>query len=393
MNKKLWLTLVSAAVLGLAGCSETKPSVEPKKEDNPTNTDPTHTTTDIPVVKDDEVPVFVMSGQSNMEGSTYWRLNGENLLKKYMEELGEDYSFVDPDETNNTVADKATREDGIENVLTTYYGFYHPNGWTQAHTASLDTSTPEARLTPNFKPTTVGMGVGDGGKDDYFGPELGLAYKLGKEYDGEEPIHLIKCAFSGSGFSQGTVNWRNYPDESKTDEQNATSSLYYLLKRYTDNSLKVIEDQGKKPVIKGFIWHQGESDTSNANYQTEMEGLIARFREDYAEYATDEDGSNIAFLDCTIYDGTKNRYGSQEQVNSGINAKKNAIAAKGKLDPDDENYEKNYIVDGTFTDHGLKLEIGDEEKGGFNLYHYNTKDAFILGEAYADLILNNNLLD
>lgn len=377
MNKKLWLTLVSAAVLGLAGCSN-----DSSKPDNGKKPDPE------PEVE--EVPVFVMSGQSNMEGSTNWRLKDENLLKKYMEELGEDYSFVDPDETNNTVDQKATRKDGIENVLTTYYGFYHPNGWTQAHTASLDTSTPEARLTPNFKPTTVGMGVGDGGKDDYFGPELGLAYKLGKEYDGEEPIHLIKCAFSGSGFSQGSLNWRNYPDESKTDEQNATSSLYYLLKRYTDNSLKVIENQGKKPVIKGFIWHQGESDTSNENYQTEMEGLIARFRTDYAGYATDEEGSNIAFLDCTIYDGSKGTYGD---VNNGINVKKNAIAAKGQLDPGDANYEKNYIVDGTFTDNGLKLEIGDAAKGGYNTYHYNTKDAFILGKAYADIILKNNLLD
>ena len=31
MNKKLWLTLVSAAVLGLAGCSEKQATVEPKK--------------------------------------------------------------------------------------------------------------------------------------------------------------------------------------------------------------------------------------------------------------------------------------------------------------------------------------------------------------------------
>ena len=157
--------------------------------------------------------------------------------------------------------------------------------------------------------------------------------------------------------------------------------------------LKAIEDEGKKPVIKGLIWHQGESDAGNNNYQTQMEALINDFRTDYADYATDEDGKNIAFLDCTIYDGSKNTYGSQDNVNKGINAKKNAIAAKGQLDKDDENYEPNFIVDGTFTDHGLKLEIGDEAKGGFNVYHYNTKDAFILGEAYADIILENNLLD
>jgi len=366
MNKKLWLTLVSAAVLGLAGCSNDSP-----KPDNGKKPDPE------PEVK--EVPVFVMSGQSNMEGSTNWRLNDENLLKAYMDEIGENYSVI---------------ENGISKVMCSNYGYYYPNGWAQAHSSSPDQSSPEGKLTPNFRPTTVGMGVGDGGKDDYFGPELGMAYKLNKTYDGEEPIHLIKCAFSGSGFEKTDgANWKTREDESLTAEQNASKSLYYLLKRYTNSCLKVIEDAGKKPVIKGFVWHQGESDTGNANYQTQMEALIKDFRTDYAEYATDGEGDNIAFLDCTIYDGAKERYGSQESVNNGINAKKNAIAAKGQLDPGDANYEKNYIVDGTFTDHGLKLEIGDAAKGGYNLYHYNTKDAFVLGEAYADIILKNNLLD
>ena len=373
MSKKLWLPLVSAALLGLASCGD-KPKVTPKEE-NKTNT---NTNID-PKPKKDEVPVFVMSGQSNMEGSTNWRLNGQNLLKAYLDEIGEDYSII---------------ENGIENIVCSNYGYYYPNGWTQAHSSSLDQSSPEGKLQPYFRPTTVGMGVGDGGKDDYFGPELGMAYKLNKTYDGEEPIHLIKCAFSGSGFEKTDgANWKTREDTTLSDEQNASKSLYYLLKRYTNNCLKVIEDAGKKPVIKGFVWHQGESDTGNKNYQTQMETLIKDFREDYAEYATDEDGSNIAFLDCTIYDGTKNRYGSQEEVNNGINAKKGAIAAKGELDPSDSDYEKNFIVNGTFTEQGLKLEIGDADKGGYNLYHYNTKDAFILGEAYADLIINNNLLD
>ena len=381
MNKKMLLTLFSAAFLGLVACGNTE--IDPKNNNgqnnanNSTNTNTNPGTDTKPKV--DEVPVFVMSGQSNMEGSSNWRLNGKNLVKEYLDSIYGNYDTID---------------EGIDNVLCSYYGFYYPNGWTQAHTASPDTSTPQARLTPNFKPTTVGMGVGDGGTGDYFGPELGMAYKLYNEYEGKEPIHLAKCAFSGSGFEKTDgANWKTYPDENKSESENATSSLYYLLQRYTNNCLKVIEDAGKKPVIKGFIWHQGESDTGNNNYQTQMEELIARFRTDYAPYAKDEDGKNIAFLDCTIYDGAKNRYGTQQQVNSGINAKKNAIAAKGQLNPSDENYEKNYIVDGTFTDHGLSLEIGDADKGGYNTYHYNTKDAFILGEAYADIILENNLFD
>ena len=223
MKKKILLTLALSAFISLTGCDKSNSADNKKPNDNPP-------VTPKPEPEDDIVPVFVMTGQSNMEGSTYWRYKGENLLKKYMEELGEDYSFVDPDETNNNVADKATREDGVENVLTSYYGYYYPNGWKQAHTASLDTSSPEARMTPNFKPTTVGMGVGDGGNDDYFGPELGMAYKLGQEYDGNEPIHLIKCAFSGSGFEKTDgATWKAREDESLTDEQNASKSLYFLL--------------------------------------------------------------------------------------------------------------------------------------------------------------------
>ena len=327
-----------------------------------------------------EVPVFILSGQSNMEGSTYYvHPDGTPLLKNYMDEQGLSYDLV---------------KDGIPNVFTSYYGFYHPSGWTNAHTASTDTSTPEARLQPNFQPTKVGMGVGDtvqGKRDIFFGPELGLAYKL-SEYIGEDnQAYLIKCAFSGSGFTNG--NYANGDPDWASRKDDPKESLFYLLKTYVDNCLNAIKEAGYKPVIKGFIWHQGESDTGNTNYQTDMEALIKDVRDYCAPYANNKDGNNIAFLDCTIYDGPKNRYGSQSEVNNGINKLKNNIAAKGQLPEDDENFEKNYIVDGTFTDHGLSLEIADDAKGGYNTYHYNTKDEFILGQAYANLIIRNDLLD
>lgn len=321
MRKRILFALATSLLLASCGNNPEDGKKEPK-------TDPV-------VEKEDKtVPVFVMSGQSNMEGSTYWTYNNQNLLEKEMTDLGEDYSIIG---------------EGVENVLCSYYGFYHPNGWSQAHTASTDKTTPEARLTPNFQPTTVGMGVGDGGKDEYFGPEVGLAYKLSQEYAEKNPIHLIKCAFSGSGFSQGTLNWRNQPDESKTDAENAASSLYFLLKKYTDNCLKAIEDEGKTPVIKGFLWHQGESDTSNKTYDTEMLDLISKFRTDYAEYADDEDGENIAFIDCTIYDGNKNTYGTPQNVANGINKLKGNIAAAN---------DNNFLIDGSFSSgEGLQLKL------------------------------------
>ena len=318
---------------------------------------------------DYRVDVFILSGQSNMEGSTYYvHPNGTPLLENYMDEAG-----LDKDGVLN----------GISNVLTSYYGFYHPNGWTQAHTASPDTSTPEARLTPNFQPTKVGMGVGDtvqGKKDIFFGPELGLADTIKDYADENNPVHLIKCAFSGSGFNNGNYS-RNDPDWGSRDDD-PNKSLYYLLKTYTNNCLKAIEDEGYVPVIKGFLWHQGESGGGNPDYETSMRQLLKDVREEFAEYAPDQDGDNIAFIDCTIYDG---------KGTSTLNYGTDTNNAKMRIANESED-DLNFCINANHEEGGLALEVGDDAKGGYNTYHYNTPDQYILGKAYGEVILNNNLL-
>ena len=343
LQKRL-LFLGALVATSLVACNNTQPQPEP---------DNTH------------VDVFVLSGQSNMEGSTYYvHPNGTELLKNYFEEEGMDYAPV---------------EEGISTVKTSYYGFYYPNGWAQAHTASPDTSSPEARMTPNFQPTKVGMGVGDtvqGKKDIFFGPELGLANTIAESASEENPVHLIKCAFSGSGFTKNDgANW------TKRDED-PTKSLFYLLKTYTYNCLHAIEETGKVPVLKGFLWHQGESDGGDAKYEDYTRTLVGDFREEFKSYAVDEDPDKIAFIDCTIYDGkgtSKMSYGTA------------ANNAKLKIGNESED-DLNFCINANHEEGGLGLEIGDDSKGGYNTYHYNTPDAYKLGKAYGEIILNNNLL-
>ena len=316
------------------------------------------------------IDVFVLSGQSNMEGSTYWThpTNNTPLLENYFEERGLDFAPV---------------RDGIENVMTTYYGFYHPSGWTQAHTASTDKSTPEARLTPNFQPTKVGMGVGDRGDNPnpFFGPELGLAHKIAEYAPTDRPVHLIKCAFSGSGFTNG--NYASSDPDWSSREDDPKESLFYLLKTYTHNSLNEIQERtGLTPVIKGFLWHQGESGGGKPNYETSMRQLLADFKEEFKEYAPDGEKDNIAFIDCTIYDGKGTstlNYGTE------TNNAKWAIANESEDD-------LNFCINANHEEGGLGLEVGDDAKGGYNTYHYNTSDAFRLGEAYGQMIIDHNLL-
>ncbi|MBO7573501.1 MAG: hypothetical protein J6T25_01775 [Bacilli bacterium] len=317
-----------------------------------------------------EVEVFVLSGQSNMEGSTYWTHPTSNtpLLENYFDENDMDFSTV---------------RDGIDNVLTSYYGFYHPSGWTNAHTASEDKSSPEARLTPNFQPTKVGMGVGDKGDNPnpFFGPELGLAYTISEYVGSGNPVYLIKCAFSGSGFTNG--NYANGDPDWDSREDDPRQSLFYLLKTYTHNCLEVIKDAGYAPLIRGFVWHQGESGGGKPDYETSMRKLLADFKTEFEDYALYKDTDNIAFLDCTIYDG---------KGTSSLSYGTDTNNAKMKIANESED-DLNFCINANHEEGGLGLEIGDDAKGGYNTYHYNTADAFKLGQAYGQLILDNDLLD
>ena len=108
------------ASLLLTGCNNSGPK-------DPTPNPPA------PPEQEEKAPmVFVFSGQSNMEGSTMWKYpgaTGAHLLEDYMESEG-----MDTDGVMN----------GIPEGLTSYYGFYYPNKWGQAHSSSQDQSSPEA---------------------------------------------------------------------------------------------------------------------------------------------------------------------------------------------------------------------------------------------------------
>ena len=322
-----------------------------------------------------------------LEGREKVRVKSGNLnvsIKNEANPINLENALPESDEAgaNETPYEFDLVNEGIPNVLTSYYGFYHPNGWTQAHTASPDKSTPEARLTPNFQPTKVGMGVGDKGDNPnpFFGPELGLAYNIADRVDDDNPVHLVKCAFSGSGFTNGNYN-NGDPDWGSRDDD-PTKSLFYLLKTYTHNCLEAIEEEGYEPVIRGFVWHQGESGGGNPDYETSMRELLKDFKEEFEDYAPDGDVDQIAFLDCTIYDG---------KGTSSLNYGTDTNNAKMKIANESED-DLNFCINANHEEGGLGLEVGDDAKGGYNTYHYNTPDAFKLGQAYGDLIIDNDLL-
>ncbi len=333
---------------------------------------------------DNTVDVFVLSGQSNMEGSTtYVSASGDDWLRNAFRRLNSEDENLDLDITPFVDSDGNVSKNapGVENVLMSYYGFYPPSGPNNAHA-----SNTTDKLAGKFAPVNVAMGS----QERFMGPEIGMSMLL-KEYATEDrPIYLIKCAFSGSGFVNSSPNWTHTAEAPySASHYNANNNLYETyFKPFVLNNLQLIKDTGKDPVIKGFLWHQGESDAGNGDYDKHLSGLVSRFRTEFADYAPNQEGDNISFVDGYIYDGPRSPYGADQDLN--VNKLKENVANES---------ENNYVINTSYhhEDGQTKMQLninpdsGDVE-GGVDNYHYKTYDCVRLGMAYANVLINNSII-
>ena len=371
-NNKRLLFVLPLTCLILTACSNNQQSHKSSKKQNPTTQQ---------VVDDGTATVFVLSGQSNMEGSTtYVSASGDQWLRNAFTKLNEDYgldldiSYFEDEDGNVT-----KNAPGVKEVMTSFFGFYPPSGPDGANS-----SNKENKRAGKFIPTNVAMG----NQERFMGPEIGLSMVLKGYATEDKPIYLIKCAFSGSGFTNSAPNWSH---DSSFSGYNANNNLYETyFKPFVDANLKIIEeDIGRTPVIKGFLWHQGESDSGSNSYAKNLGSLVERFRTDYSDYAPDEDGQNIPFIDAYIYDGPRSPYGADQDLV--VNQQKDLLA---------QEKENNYVINTSYHHEdgqekmclNINPDSGDKE-GGVDNYHYKTYDCVRLGMAYGQMIVDNDILD
>ena len=353
--KKLLLLSVGFLAMTVTGCNNGggNTSKEPEKDPN-------------------EVSVFLLSGQSNMQGNS--SCSAANLSKAF-EDLGlEDYEEVAA---------------GMKTVQSSVYcaGYGELDHTKLEKNSKLQSYTnAENQFAGKFIDTVPGFGNFNGTSGTNMGPEFGLAYAL-KDYATEDkPIFLVKMASNGSGFAQsGTqYNWPLKDDNGNFPEINLYDTF---AKPFLENNLQLIKDMGLTPVIKGWVWHQGESDcdggVKTANYAKRLGDMVGKFREDFAEYAKESNGENIAFIDGMVYQGTNPR--SSWTKPEDMNAQKQQFADSGDM---------NFIVD-TYANADEKTDENELKPGqpGGDSMHYNTKSSLRLGMAYGEVILKNNLLD
>jgi hypothetical protein len=141
-----------------------------------------------------------------------------------------------------------------------------------------------------FEPLVIGK-TKVSSKPETFGPEIGFALDTATA---ERPIYLVKYYASGMPlyFGWNGSQWagdmpgpgrRNFYPGTSADDPNQGTLYREMLTRYRA-ALKSLEASGQTPVVRGFVWMQGEMDSkhelSAGTYPEQLGLLRQRLGED-----------------------------------------------------------------------------------------------------------------
>jgi alpha-galactosidase len=205
------------------------------------------------------VRVFILAGQSNMEGHGYVaaepkRNGGQGSLEFLVKDAATAKRFA-------PLVDAAGKWRTRDDVWISY----------------LDRKGP--------------LTVGYGARPEMIGPELGFGWLIGDALD--EPVLLIKCAWGGKSlavdFRPPSAGKPDYSLGEKTDaaiaQDPAIIGKFYretlaLTKAALTNIQALVPGSDGRYVLAGFGWHQGWNDRINDKFNAEYESNLVRFIRD-----------------------------------------------------------------------------------------------------------------
>ena len=194
------------------------------------------------VFANDAVKVFILAGQSNMEG--HGKVNAEpksNEGKGSLEWLAKN---------PNTAArfKHLTDADGK---------------WIARDDVQIWYLGRRGKLTPGF-----------GFREGYIGPELGFGHVVGDAFD--EPVLLIKLAWGGKSLAQ---DFR--PPSSGGEVGPYYQELLKLTKEVLRDAKSLFPQFAERKLeLVGFGWHQGWNDRVNQGFNDQYEQNLANFIRD-----------------------------------------------------------------------------------------------------------------
>ncbi len=186
--------------------------------------------------------VFILAGQSNMEGQGFIKADPKrNEGKGSLEYL---------------TKDKATA-DKFKHLLD------KDGKWIIRDDVWIHYLERKGKLT-----------VGYGAKEDRIGPELGFSHVIGEAY--EEPVLLIKLAWGGKSLAK---DFR--PPSSGGEVGPYYKEIVQRTKDVLGNMKKEFPEFGDRAYeLAGFGWHQGWNDRVNQAFNDEYEKNMANFIRD-----------------------------------------------------------------------------------------------------------------
>lgn len=205
------------------------------------------------------VKVFILAGQSNMEGAGQIQANpqrnaGQGALEYLVKDPATAQQFA-------RLVDDAGKWRVRDDVWISY----------------LDRQGP--------------LSVGYGSRKETIGPELGFGWVMGDAIDG--PVLLIKCAWGGKSlavdFRPPSAGLPPYSLGEKTDaaiaDDPAIVGHYYrqvvsLAKAALADLKDIVPGSDGSFQIVGFGWHQGWNDRINDKFNSEYESNLIHFIKD-----------------------------------------------------------------------------------------------------------------
>lgn len=205
------------------------------------------------------VRVFILAGQSNMEG----------------------HGFVAADPSRNEGKGSLEYLVRSEKTKDRFQSLVDEQGkWIVRRDVWISYLDRQGKLT-----------VGYGARPDRIGPELGFGWVVGDYF--EDPVLLIKCAWGGKSlavdFRPPSAGKIPYSLGEKNDAAIAADpsiiGKYYretieISKRTLDNLDAIFPGNNHNYVVMGFGWHQGWNDRINDSFNGEYEANMVAFIQD-----------------------------------------------------------------------------------------------------------------
>ena len=202
------------------------------------------------------IDVYIVAGQSNADG----RGDVSDLSEAQLANLENDtiISYVNPGSERERAVPTSTPPD--LDVGTNGFTPLVPGGF------SVD-GTSARQLTPTF------------------GPELSFGALIAEATGSNNQIAIIKVSRGGSSLRN---DWRVNPTVDPVPDT-PEGFLYRALLEEVPARLAELEADGSTAIVRGVVWHQGESDSVNG-----VDEYVERYIE-FVESVRDEFGEDILF--------------------------------------------------------------------------------------------------